>query len=42
MSVPRICAEVERWMKPSRASRAESGRLVGRGKGGGGDEGRIL
>jgi len=34
------CAAVERWMKPSEASRALKGRVRGRGVGGG--EERIL
>ena len=40
--MPRIWKDVERWMKLSRASRAETGRASGKGEGGGGDGGRIL
>ena len=40
--VPRIWAEVDMWMKPSRESRSERGRDRGNGVGGGGEGGRIL
>lgn len=42
VSVPRICFDVDMWMKLSLASRAETGRDDGRGDGGEGDGGRIL
>ena len=29
-----VCSTVERWMKPSLASRGDNGRAFGRGKGG--------
>lgn len=41
-NVPRICAEVEAWMKLSLVSRAETGRARGSGEGGGCEAGTIL